>query len=409
MTTTWKIKGYNTKTGKRSTLTIEAETSQEAIDKARRQGITGAQLTTESGVLQRLASINYQPAPSRKDISRTLRSISTATDANMNFLESIQMAREGVKKNSSMHRTLIDIEQSIRAGKPPEEAMAAHPKAFNEPTIAAIEAGHSSGDLSGTLNLLAEAEESASNIRSKIRGALVYPAFVLAVTIGALVFALTNIVPQMAENLAEIGGELPAITKVAVTGSDFITANIKMMILVTGVLLVATVATLRTPQAKQKLAWLSWRLPIMGKVVQATNEGTFCAITGVLMSATISPEIAFDISSKTVRNLYYKQTTAKIVRLMKEESYTTQESIERNTPPLSRMIKILADQSASGLEDPGLPWTRYAKIRITDANQRASNLSSAIKPLLTLVVGGGVLFFVLVVYSPMLEVIKTLT
>lgn len=404
---TWTVKGYHTETGAKFSLRLEAGTAEQAEQAARLQGMAGAK-ASQTGRALPLTSI-WTRSPSRKERSKTLRAMATATDAGLNALDTTRMARQGIHKSRPMHRILLDMETRIKTGSRLQEAIAAHPEAFSETTVAVVEAGYASGDLSGMLRLLAKAEEAAVALRGQIIGALAYPIVVLVMVVVGMVYAVAAIIPQMADTLTEIGGELPAITRAAVSASDFLNRNANWLLITAPFLVGLLVAVLRTPAVRHKTSLVVWHLPILGNLVKAANEGAYCAIIGILLRASIEPSKAFDIASRTVRNHYYRRVTSAIPALMTNEALAFQEAIKANVPPLNNILVSLAGQSASGVSDLGEPWARYGQIQTAEAKNLASTLTTAIQPLVYVIVGGAVLVFVLVLYSPMLEVLKTLS
>ena len=124
-----------------------------------------------------------------------------------------------------MKNCLIDVCDEIESGSTLSEAMAKSPKAFNRLYVNMIKAGEAGGALEVILKRLAEFQERAQALRRKVKGAMIYPVFVILFAVGILVFIMLKIVPQFEKIFKDFGTKLPAMTVILIDISNWVGHN----------------------------------------------------------------------------------------------------------------------------------------------------------------------------------------
>ena len=143
-----------------------------------------------------------------KVLTTFTRQLAILQEAGLPILRSLkileQQAKPGALKNS-----LIDVCDEIESGSTLSEAMGKSPKAFNRLYVNMIKAGEAGGALEIILKRLAEFQERAQSLKRKVRGAMIYPIFVVLFAVSILVFIMLKIVPQFQKIFKDFNTTLP--------------------------------------------------------------------------------------------------------------------------------------------------------------------------------------------------------
>src|SRR5271165_6387040 len=156
-----------------------------------------------------------------KVLTTFTRQLAILQEAGLPILRSLkileQQAKPGALKNS-----LIDVCDEIEGGSTLSEAMGKSPKAFDRLYVNMIKAGEAGGALEIILKRLAEFQERAQALKRKVKGAMIYPIFVVLFAVGILVFIMMKIVPQFQKIFADFGTKLPDITLMLINVSQWV-------------------------------------------------------------------------------------------------------------------------------------------------------------------------------------------
>src|SRR5262249_43139224 len=146
------------------------------------------------------------------------RQMATLFNAQVSALRVFSLlAAENTNKALSKHMT--DVANDLQGGSSISNALSKHPKVFSDFYVNMVRAGEESGKLDQTFNYLDRSYE----VTSKVRNALTYPAFIVLVFVGVMIFMLTNIIPKISEIIESAGQEIPIYTKIVIGISNIFT------------------------------------------------------------------------------------------------------------------------------------------------------------------------------------------
>src|SRR2546421_1059835 len=208
--------------GKPQKGTVDATTSEEAIQRIKAQGYfptaVREQKVKKSAIAGEAVAKKKRKSGgiaigrvSAKQLTGFTRQLSTLQDAGLPLLRSLQIL-EGQLKPGKLKNILIQVCEDVEGGSSLSEAMAKHPRAFDRLYSKMVNAGEIGGVLDIILQRLAEVMEKSQRLRRKIRGALGYPTVVGFVAIAILTFIMVVIIPKFEEIFADFGVELPGLT-----------------------------------------------------------------------------------------------------------------------------------------------------------------------------------------------------
>ena len=201
--------------------TVEAVSREAAIDILQRSNfiIIDIHEAAQLPALNKSLASYFRRGVPKKEVVIFSKQISTLFQAKVPLIESLKTMMEQTS-NPAFKDALLDIAKSVDAGASLSKALASHKNIFSDFYVSMVRSGEASGKLEEVFNYLAEGLEREYYMGKKIKGAMTYPAFIMA-AFGAVMFVMMVwVVPNLTAVLKESGGELPAMTRVVIFVSD---------------------------------------------------------------------------------------------------------------------------------------------------------------------------------------------
>ncbi len=209
-----------TKTGKIQSGVIEASTRGTAFDILKNYGLYVTALE-EALVPIYARKIKIFERITNKDIVLFSRQLAIMFKSKVPLIETFQTIAKQTK-NTNFREKILKISKEIEGGTSLSVALSLYPKIFSPFYISMVKSGEASGKLTDIFLYLADYLEKEYNFRSKVTGALVYPAFIVVVFMLVASSMILFVIPQLINVLKETGGELPLITRVVLNIADFL-------------------------------------------------------------------------------------------------------------------------------------------------------------------------------------------
>jgi type IV pilus assembly protein PilC len=185
--------------------------------------------------------------------------------------------------NRTLGRALRDVTVRLESGETLAGAMAAHPEAFSTMYVSMIRAGERAGTLDILVGQLATYLERADTIRTKVRSAMAYPVFVMAFVLIAGIFLLLQVVPTFSGVYADMGQELPALTRGMIAASAMLRDHAVIVFTGLGLFALAITVTLRTAAGRLLRDRFVLSVPIFGPIVRKAVMSRFARTLGILV------------------------------------------------------------------------------------------------------------------------------
>lgn len=336
----------------------------------------------------------FQNKVSNKQRIIFTRQFATLIGAGLPLSTSLRMVAE--ETDDKPTKAMVeDILAQVEGGKTLHDAFAKYPDVFNKLYLSLIAAGEASGTLDKSLQRLATQQEKDANMMSKIRGALTYPAIVLLVIVVVVIFMMVMVVPQVESLYQDMGEELPIATKILVAISNFV-VNFWWLIAVLLVIGVWFFVQFRKTDLGQK--WLSTfklNVPIFKGLFLRLYNARFARTAQMLLSAGVPMLEAINISSEAVNNIVL------------EDQFAQAATMVRSGKPLSTALKgrdyimpLLPQMAATGEQSGKIDEMlgKAAQVYEDELDERIAAISTAIEPILMVVlavVAGGIVLAVL--------------
>ncbi len=381
--------------------TVEAGSYEAAVKTLQRHDLAVVFLEPISGVPIYARSLKFLRRVKTKDVVMFYRQLSILFEADIPPLDALEALVKQVK-NPYFKDILFEVETDVRGGEALSNAMSKHKKVFSPFYINVIRSGEATGRLDEVLKYLADHAEQEFVIVSKIRGAFVYPGFILSAFLIVTVLMLIYVVPQLTAVLIEAGGELPLTTKILIGASSFLRSWAWLLALILVGLFSGFLRSIKTPKGREIWDKFKLKIPVFGKLLQKMYLSRFSENLGTLLKGGLPILEALQISGQVVGNTIF----FKLIMEARDEVKTggnmssAFEKDPKNIPPVVVQMVKIGEQTAK--IDAMLE--RLALFYKGEVDRTVNNLTQLIEPFLILLLGGGVAFLVASILMPIYNI-----
>lgn len=335
----------------------------------------------------------------QKDLVVFSRQLAFLVESGVPIIQSLQIVQP-ITQSAVLKNVLTQLIKSVDKGKNFSEALAEHPAVFNNLFFSLVQAGESSGKLNILLAQLADDIESSDNLRSKVTKALMYPIFVLSVGIVIMIGLMVFVVPKFASVFSSAGSDLPAMTKILMSVSDFFVNNLLLVLFTLIAAPVTFFIYLFSPAGRKFKDQLFWILPIIGPIVRKNSLARFTKTLSYLMASGVNVTEALH-NAAAASNNYLVETSIQnaIARVERGQSIAQSIAKERIFPHLlSHMVSIGEE---TGKLDATLQ--KVSEFYEEQVKTSAATIADMIQPIFIVVLGGFVAFVVIAMYLPIFK------
>ena len=291
--------------GKTKTAIVEALNEQSLVEKLQGEGYF---VLSVKPAAPKLAAAGQRPSQgfthARVNIEDMLvfaRQLATMLDAGVTLLRSLDVINSQVESRN-LAAVLKQVRDDVEQGKPLSASLAKHPRVFNQFWVSLVEVGEASGTMPMVLNKLAFYTEQQAAFRSTIISAVIYPAVLFVVSIGAVVFFALFVGPKFEAIFKGMGTQLPGLT-VAVLGLfDFLKHQFLLIAAGIAVFVFFVRRYTRTDAGRLKFEHVMFHLPVIGEIYKLIVVERFASQMAILMESGVPILYALEISEKLVSN-----------------------------------------------------------------------------------------------------------
>jgi type IV pilus assembly protein PilC len=337
-----------------------------------------------------------KPKVTNKDLVVFTRQFSTMIDAGLPLVQGLTILAEQ-SENPTFKSILKEITKDVEGGSTLAEAMKKHGKIFDDLFVNLVAAGEVGGILDTILRRLATFIEKAERLKSKIKGAMTYPAVVVAIAIIVIAVILIFVIPVFEDMFKSFGSALPGPTQVVVNMSRFMKGNFHWVILGAGALVYAFKRYRGTQKGRKQTDALFLKLPIFGDLLKKTAVARFTRTLGTMISSGVPILDALEIVAKTSGNVIIEEILYE-VRGSIAEGQTIAEPLSENDIFPGMVIQMIAVGEATGALDSMLE--KIADFYDEEVDAAVEALTSMLEPLLMLFLGGAIGGLVIAMYLP---------
>ena len=309
-------------------------------------------------------------------------------------------------KNQKFKEAIRDVGEQIIKGESFSKALSRHPDIFSELFQNMVKVGEEAGTLEEVLKVLTEQMERENEMKSKIMGAMIYPAVIIAAMTGIGILMLIMVVPKLAETFKELNIELPPTTKFVIFLGTFLAEKWYLFILLIIVFLILFRILLRTKFGRNAIDGLFLKLPIISPIIKKTNSASTTRTLSSLIVAGVPIVRALEIISRTLGNVYFRKAMAEAAEKVKKGG-----KLFEALKPYQNLYPLLVIQMIEIGEETGETSTILSKLADffeEEVTNTTKNMTAIIEPILMLFIGGVVGFFAISMVQPMYSMLQAI-
>lgn len=327
------------------------------------------------------------------------------TRAGVPILESLTDLRDSIG-NPRFREVLAELIESVEGGKTLSQALARHPRIFDDVFVSLIRAGEETGNLPEVLHNLTESLKWQDELAAQTKKLVTYPAFLFIIAVLVTLFMMLYLVPRMVGFLRNMGQELPLHTQLLIATSNFFVNHWLLLLLLPLLSVVALAVTVRIyPQARLHIDALQLSLPWLGEVFQKIILSRFASVFAMMYASGITVLDALRTTQNVVGNTVIRQGLQRVEAMIGEgQSLTLAFQNAGLFPPL--VIRMLRIGENTGSLDTALMNVSYFYTR--DVRESIARVQTLIEPALTIIVGAVLGWVMLAVLGPIYDAIAKL-
>jgi len=291
-----------------------------------------------------------------------------------------------------------NLQDRLAKGESFAQTLKSYPKTFSALFVAMVAAGEESGNLAGSLQIVADQLEKSYILQKKVRGAMMYPGIILLIMLIIGILMFIYVVPKLTETFREFNVELPLQTRIILNTSDFISNHYILIFVGLIVLISAFWSFSRTKIGKNIIHKSLLKIPVIGLIVMEVNSARTSRTLSSLLSSGVDIVHAIRISSDVVQNVHYKS-----MLMDASEKIQKGDSVQSLFLPRTDLFPPFVGEMIGVGEETGTlskVLFEVATFYENEVDQKTKDISTIIEPVLMVVIGTGVGFFALAIISP---------
>jgi len=351
-----------------------------------------------------LEQINpFGKSVTNKDLVLFSRQLATLISARVPIIQSLRILEDQIT-NKYLLGIIRDLISAVENGQSLSLAMSRHDKVFGTVYVSLVKSGEVSGSLDKSLVYLADQLEKDYELRSKVKGAMTYPVFVLSALfiVGVLMFKF--VLPNLTSVLEEQGGTLPPVSVALIAFTNFFNTYWWLVILAVIGLILGARFYISTNQGRYHWDRLKISLPIIGDIFQKIYLARFARNLSTLVIGGIPIIKALQIVSDIINNVIYRDIVLDTVnKISAGKSISEGLSGHKEFPTLvTQMVKV-GEQTAQLDDILGKLATFYEK----EVDAKVSTLTTLLEPIIMIILGIGVGLLVAGILMPIYNLAST--
>jgi type IV pilus assembly protein PilC len=334
-----------------------------------------------------------------KDLVVFTRQFATMIDSGLPLVQCLDILASQ-QENKTFRTILYKVKEDVESGSTFADALGKHPQAFDQLYVNLIAAGEVGGILDTILSRLAAYIEKAMKLKKQVKGAMVYPATIMAIAVIVIGVILVFVIPTFAKMFADFGGELPAPTRFVIALSNFMKKYIIVMIGAFFAFRFALAKYYATANGRKLIDALALKVPVIGPLIRKVSVAKFTRTLGTMISSGVPIMDGLEIVAKTAGNKIVEEAIYK-VRQAISEGKTMAEPLAASGvfPPM--VVQMISVGEATGAMDTML--NKIADFYDDEVDDAVGALTAMMEPLLMVFLGTAVGGLVVAMYLPIFK------
>ncbi|EQM68249.1 GspF family T2SS innner membrane protein variant XcpS [Pseudomonas tohonis] len=342
---------------------------------------------------------SFQRGLSAMELALLTRQMATLVQAAMPIEEALG-AVAAQSESGRVKAMILAVRSKVLEGHSLAGALKEFPSAFPDLYRATVAAGEHAGHLGPVLEQLADYTEQRQQSRQKVQLALLYPVILMCASLGIVGFLLGYVVPDVVKVFVNTGQELPALTRGLIATSEVVKHWGWLILLLAVAGISALKASLRRDAARLRFHIILLRIPLVGRLVRATDTARFASTLAILARSGVPLVEALGIAAQVVANRAIRAKVEVAAQKVREGSSLTR-ALEQSGEFPAMMLHMIASGEKSGELDQMM--ARTARNQENDLAARIAMLVGLFEPFMLVFMGAVVLVIVLAILLPILS------
>ncbi|MBI4632902.1 MAG: type II secretion system F family protein [Deltaproteobacteria bacterium] len=334
-----------------------------------------------------------------KDVVVFCRIFSTMINAGLPLIQCLELLASQ-EQNKTFAKMIIAIKEDVEGGATLTDALKKYPEVFDELFVNLVAAGESGGILDVILSRLSGYMEKAMKLKSKVKGAMTYPASVLVISIGVVSLLLLKVIPVFQKMFEGMGGTLPAPTQFLVDASSFMQHYWYYMFGAVIALFVAFKRFYRTEKGTLIVDALVLKSPVFGPLLKKVAVAKFTRTMSTMMTSGVPILEGLGIVSKTAGNKIIEGALMKVRQSISEGKSIAEPLAETDIFP-SMVVQMIAVGEATGALDAML--SKIADFYDDEVDAAVDAMTALLEPFMMVFLGGVVGGMIIAMYLPIFK------
>src|SRR4051794_24488411 len=390
------------KAGKLVSGSLEAESETAVVTRLKSMGYAPVSISNQSAGLKKELKIPGFGGKKikLKDLAVMSRQFATMINSGLSLLRALTILSEQTQ-NPGLAKVLVEVRNDVETGSSLSAGLAKHPDAFPPLMVNMVKAGEVGGFLDAVLLQLATNYEAEVKLRGKIKAAMTYPTVVFVMAILAVTGMLLFIVPVFADLFKQLGGTLPAPTRLLV----FMSKSLKLLMPFVIVGLIAGVITWRKIKHKEQVRNvvdpIKLKVPVFGELFKKVALSRFARNLGTMMHSGVPILQSLEIVSDTTGNIVLTRAIRDVQESVRSgEALTAPLKTHAVFPPM--VVQMMAVGEDTGALDNMLH--KISEFYDQEVEATTEALTALIEPLMIAFLGGIVGSMIVALYMPIFKI-----
>jgi len=389
------------KEGKLLSGEIEANDEQGAILALREQGLYVSNISSSS---QSRALPQIFNKVSIKDKIIFTQQLGVMIKSGLSIVEALEALKEETS-DKNFAKVISQVISDVKGGQPLSAAMQKHPTVFDPVYVNTISSGEKSGKLDDVLQSLTVQLEKDYAITSKLRGAMIYPIFVLTALVAVMILILVVIIPQLKAIFDDSGVPLPPLTKAVIALSQFMIDYLVYIAIAVVILVILIRMYGKTNSGRHLFDTIKIKIPVFGGLFRKTYMARFArTFSGLTKSGLPLLEI-FRTSKQVINNVIYQDEIDKMIKKVE-----VGEQVSKALKDCKLFPKMVGNLVSVGEKSGSLDqvFDTIANFFDKEVDAVTNNLSTLLEPVLMVIMGLGIGLIIVSVLQPIYGLVNAI-
>jgi len=336
---------------------------------------------------------------SSKELVATIRMLSVMVSAQVPIVDAVRnLVRQ--TPNPKFKAILSDVGSEVEGGARLSDAFERYPHVFSQFFINMVRSGETTGQLAEVMSYLADQQEKDYDLLSKMRNALMYPAFIVTSMVIVGIVMMTFVVPKLTAVFVEGNMQLPITTKILIATSDFMVAFWWVLLLGAMGLGASFYFWLRTPYGRYQFDWFKLHIPVFGPLFRDIYVVRFCQSMSTLMHGGVTMVQSLEVAASVMNNAVWKKMIIETIQAVNDGQPLVSIMAQTKEVPSMAIQMMSVGEETGRLNDV---LGRLSDFYGRSVSNMAAGMLTLIEPIVMVVLGLGVGIMVSAIMLPMYQ------